>query len=143
MILFIRNIPSTSLISELHDFVESALKKPFFFRSGRVLKCEILVIQDKRTKAYEFHGLVHVNSDKAGRRAIRQLTGKRFKNKFVVVREYAVRSWHNDRRLKYGPASEKNANKRLSERRRGEGMEFINDMSKIFSSSEDFARKLI
>ncbi len=99
MIIFVRNIPANSQISELQAFVASAVKRNFFFRSGRVLKSEILVMQDMRTKAYEFHGMVHVDSDLAGARAIQQLKGRRFKNKLVMVREYKFRSWHNDRRL--------------------------------------------
>lgn len=143
MILFVRNIPASSHPSELQQYVASAVKRNFLFRSGRILKCEILVLQDKRTKAFEFHGMVHVDSDKAGERAIQQLKGKRFKNKLVMVREYKFRTWHNDRRLRHGSVSEKIAEKRLTDRRRGEGVEVIRDITKMFSSSEDFTRKLL
>ena len=143
MILFIKNIPANSHPSELQHYVESAVERRFFFRSGRVLKCEILVMQDKRTKAFEFHGLVYVDSDKSGQRAIQKLKGQCFKNKRVMVREYRVRSWHNDRRLKPISVPDSIMEKRHGDRRRGQHVEVIKDMSKIFSSSEDFARKLI
>ena len=143
MILFIRNIPANSHPGELEHYVSGAVKRSFFFRSGKILKCEILVLQDKRTKAFEFHGMVHVDSDKAGERAIQQLKGKRFKNKLVMVREYRFRSWHNDRRLRHGKVTDKIMEKRFSDRRRGEGLEVIKDISKMFSSYEDFTRKLL
>lgn len=143
MIIFVKNIPANSQTSELQHYVESAVKRHFFFRSGRVLKCEVLVLQDKRTKVFEFHGLVHVDSDKAGQRALQKLKGKRFKNKLVVVREYKFRSWHNDRRLRQDSVPDTITEKRLADRRRGQGVEVIKDISKIFSSPEDFARKLI
>ncbi|AMK78421.1 MULTISPECIES: hypothetical protein [Methylomonas] len=143
MIIFVRNIPANSQISELQEYVASAVKRNFFFRSGRVLKSEILVIQDTRTKAYEFHGMVHVDSDRAGARAIQQLKGRRFKNKLVMVREYKFRSWHNDRRLNLDKVSDIVQEKRLTERRRGRNVEIVKDISKIFSSPEDVSRKLL
>ncbi len=143
MIIFVRNIPANSHPSELQQYVASAVKRNFFFRSGKILKCEILVLQDKRTKVLEFHGMVHVDSDRAGERAIQQLKGRRFKNKLVIVREYKCRSWHNDRRLRHEGVALTVSEKRLTDRRRGQGVEIIKDISKMFSSPEDFARKLI
>lgn len=143
MILFVRNIPVNTHISELQQYVTSGVKRSFPFRSGRVLKAEILVIQDKRTKAFEFHGLVFVDSDKTGQRAIQKLKGKRFKNKLVLVREYHHRTWHNDRRFKQEHVPNKFIEKRVTDRRRGSGVEVFKDLSRIFSSPEDFARKLI
>ncbi|CAD6878837.1 hypothetical protein [Methylomonas albis] len=143
MIIFVRNIPANSQISELQEYVAAAVKRNFFFRSGRILKTEILVIQDTRAKAYEFHGMVHVDSDRAGARAIQKLKGRRFKNKLVMVREYKFRSWHNDRRLNLDKVPDIIRDKRLTERRCGRSVEIIKDISKIFSSSEDFSRKLL
>lgn len=119
MILFVRKIPSNTLPSELHDFVGPALKGGLFLRSGRILKAGILMIRNERTKWVEYHGYVHVESDKAGLRAIRKLNGKFFKNRVVIVREYKFRSWHNDPRLNNEHASPKNMERRIKDRRRG------------------------
>lgn len=98
MIIFIRKIPSNTLPSELHDFVGLALKAGLFFRSGRILGSGILVIQNHDTQTAEYHGYLHVDLEYAGRRAIKKLNGKKFKNRMVIVREYKLRNWHNDRR---------------------------------------------
>ncbi len=97
MILFIRNIPRDTRSSDLSDFVAPALTR-LLFRSGSIIKVEILVLRDKRTQELQYHGLVHLDSEKTGKMVIKKLRGKPFKNKSVIVREYIHRSWHNDRR---------------------------------------------
>lgn len=143
MIIFVRNIPVNSQPSELEHYVASAVRRRFFFRSGKILRCEILVLRDKRTRVLEFHGLVYVDSDRTGHRAIQKLKGKRFNSKLVTVREYKVRSWQNDRRLQQTQNTEKFSEKRTAERRLRQRVNTLQDASKLFSSSADFSRKLI
>ena len=143
MILFIRNIPGNCHLSDLHEFVAPVLKRSFPFRSGSILKSEILVIRDKHTNALEYHGLVYVDAEAAGQRAIKKLKGKRLKNKLVMVREFYHRSWHNDRRLIHKHLPDDIINKRIGDRRRGGKVEMIKDISCIFSANAEAARKFI
>ena len=135
MIIFIRQIPADTRPSELHDYVNPALKGGLFSAAGRVLKAEILFIRDKSTNMLESHGIVHVDSEAAGQRAIKRLRPARFKNKPVIVREYLQRDWHNDRRESEGHVPEDVMEKRLCNRRRGSRMEIIEDISRIFPVS--------
>jgi len=90
-----------------------------FFRVGRLVKAEILVIRDGNTKKTEYHGLIYVDSEKTGQRLIKKLNGKEFKNRTVEMREYYSRCWHNDRRLKHPDRySKNNKEKRVKARRR-------------------------
>lgn len=144
MILFIRNIPAHTRLSDLHNHVEPALETWFFFRfrHGTITNSEIITLYDQETGQYEHHGLVHLSSEKAGRRAIVKLRGKRFKNRFVVVRPYFSRSWHNDRRLKTGQAVRELLEKRTGDRRRHSNrLAVVQNVSAIFQSHETFTRK--
>ncbi len=140
MILFLRKIPANTKLAEISDFVSPALKGGLFRKSGRIVKIEILALHDVRLNAHEFHGLVTVEPDSAGFRAIKLLKGRRFKDKLILVRQYVHRSWHNDPRQ-----SHKRFNihdeRRKSDRRRGKYLEVISDLSGRFSSTGDFARK--
>lgn len=140
MILFLRKIPANTKLAEISAFVAPALKGGLFRKSGRIVKIEILALHDIRLNAHEFHGLVTVEPDSAGLRAIKLLKGRRFKDKLIIVRQYVHRSWHNDPRQ-----SHKRFNigeeQRKADRRRGKYLEVISDLSEKFSSTGDFARK--
>lgn len=121
MLIFLRNIPSATHKSEITKHVESALKSglpSFFKKKYKILSVEIIHIVDKDTRADEYHGLVRIEPDSAARRVIKKLNRKPFKNKPIAVREYHVRSWHNDKRVtavnQFSPGNEK----RKSDRRR-------------------------
>lgn len=142
MIIFLRKIPAATKPSEIIAFVEPAIKGGLFRRSGRITGVKILALQDKRLKTLEFHGLVTVEPDAVALRAIKKLKGRRFKGKFVVIRQYFERDWHNDPRQNRGALVEQNIqNRRMSDRRRGKDLEIIKDISEKFSSSGDFVRK--
>jgi hypothetical protein len=143
MIIFLRKIPIDTRPSELHNYINPALKGGLLSRSGRVLKAEILVIQDKATKALECHGLVHVDAEAAGQRAIKKLKGERFKGRPVIVREYIQRYWHNDRRHNSKHVADENMEKRVHNRRRGNTVEMVDDVSNIFCFADNESRKLI
>lgn len=143
MILFLRNIPENTRVNDLYEFLTPALKRSFPFRSGTIVKAEILVLRDKHTKLLEYHGLVHVDSEASGERVIKKIKGKRFKNKLVVIREYKKRDWQNDRRRKQQPVPEYILNKRVHDRRRNNMLEIVQDPSTMFSASSKLSRKLI
>jgi len=144
MILFIRGVPESTKISELRDFVSPALVNRMRLVNGKVLKSEVLILQDKKTKLVEFHGLVTVDSEKAGHLAIKKLNGDLFKGRRVVVREYVQRSWKNDRRENH--AEKVDPPLKISGRRRGDrrrDMEVIQNISHMFTARKNASRKLI
>lgn len=132
MIIFIRKIPKGTLPSELHDFVMPALSGGLFSESGRILKVEILAIKTKETEAYEFHGLVYVDSDSAAKRAINKLRGSSINGTPVTFHQYAQRDWHNDRRETQIAQPAEILEKRMKDRRRGSNIEIISDISSIW-----------
>ena len=99
MILFFRNIPASTEPFELEDFIQPALKAWLLFKSGRILKTELLAVHDTLANSVEFHALVYVDSEKTGQRIIKNLNGKSFKAKALEIREYITRCWQNDRRI--------------------------------------------
>ena len=119
MIIFLKNIPVDTRPQDIEEFVTPGMRVGVFFRVGRLLKAEILVIRDGNTKKIEYHGLIYVDSEKTGERLIKKLNGKEFKNRVVEMRQYYSRCWHNDRRLKHADRySKNNKEKRLKPRRR-------------------------
>lgn len=141
MIIFLRKIPADTKLSDIADFVAPALKGGWFRKAGKIVKIDILPLHDIRLNSMEFHGLVTVEPDAAGFRAIRLLKGKRFKDKLIIVRQYFQRSWQNDPRQNDKPIDADIIEKRKADRRRGRDLEVIKDLSERFSSSGDFARK--
>ena len=144
MILFVRNIPKNTSSAELREFVEPTLKGRFFFskNAGRIIKTEILLIQDKSKKLSEYHGLIYLDSDTALKHALRKLRGKPFKNRRLLLREYNLRSWRNDQRLNRQIPKEI-ADRRLYDRRRGDNIEIYVNPANMFVGQDSFARKLI
>jgi RNA recognition motif-containing protein len=123
MIIFIRNIPQNTTKIELEDFVEPALKR-LLFRSGSIVKVEVLTLRNKLTNALQCHGLVYTDSEKTGRMAIKKLNMKLFNNRKVIVREYMLRSFHNDRR-NHAELNDAIIQKRIKDRRAGSNLEAI------------------
>lgn len=142
MILIIKNIHPDTQISEIQEYVAPVLKRNFPFKSGKLMRAEILMLRDKRTKAMEFHGLVFIEPEKLGLRALIKLKGKRIHNKLVSVKEYVHRDWHNDRRVNHHNPSATMIQKRIGDRRRGQNIEIVKNPSTLFMAVNP-ARKLI
>lgn len=142
MIIFIRGISERTKKSDLTAFVSTTLTNRLRLISGKVIKSELLILQDKRTKLLEFHGLVHVDSERAGQYAITKLNGTLFQGKRVVVREYIERSWKNDRRENHAAIVDpiRKGNRRGDRRRQ---MEVMKSISHMFTSRKNAARKLV
>lgn len=142
MIIFLRKIPATTKLSEIEDFVSPALKGFLFGTIGRIEKIEILVLQDKLLNTIEFHGLVTIDPERAAKRVIKKLKGRRFKGKQIIIRQYYQRNWHNDPRM-HAEQRGTHSERRKADRRRGGNLETIKDISEQFSSHKSFVRKAI
>lgn len=141
MIIFIRKIPTDTRYADIIGFIEPALKGGLFRRAGTIVKVEIIGFRDIRYHTFEFHGLVTIEPDSAGMRALRLLKGKRLNNRLVMVRQYFERSWRNDPRQNYDTLPADIVEKRQADRRRGKYLEKIPDISCYFSNAGDFVRK--
>jgi RNA recognition motif-containing protein len=130
MILFVRNIPENAKTKDLKEFVEPALAPRFFFlpKRGRVLKAEIMALQNIHNKLIEHHGLVFLDSKPALHFALNNLRGKRFKNRPLQIREYKFRSKKNDRR-RFANTNGMFEDQRLHDRRRGSSMQIIETLA--------------
>lgn len=142
MVIFIRKIPANTKLSEIIGFIEPAIKGGLFRKSGKIRGAKILALRDMRLRTLEFHGLVTVEPDAVGLRAIKKLKGRRFKGKFVIVRQYFQRDWHNDpRQNRERQGDGISIERRTFDRRRGKDLEIIQDISERFSNAGDFVRK--
>jgi hypothetical protein len=143
MIIFLKKIPANTLPSELHDFVAPALKGGLFTISGRVKRAEILLMENKSTNLFDFHGLIHVDSEKAGKRAIQRLKGKLFKKRAIQVKEYILRNWHNDPRQNEEELLGHIQNQRRRERRGNPKTGIIRDIPVIVTAAPAYSNPAI
>ncbi len=118
MIVFLRNIPAQTRREDIIVFIEPALKTHFFGKKGVIETIQVLQLKDKDTNISEFHGLVAIEPDAAAIKVIKRLNRKKFLNKFIAVREYQPRSWHNDPRVDYDSAHKSRPERRSLDRRR-------------------------
>lgn len=98
MIVFIKNIPSDTVRSQIVDFVKPAVKRGLFRKSGAITDVTFLKLRDKRINLMEYHALVSIEPETAALRAIKKLHGQTLNGKRMTVRQYHKRSWHNDKR---------------------------------------------
>lgn len=144
MLIFIRRIPEMTQIADLAAFVNPALKRGLLISPGKIIKIKILGLHEKAITQYEFHGLVEVEPEKAGRRVIEKLNGKLLKGKRVIVGEYIQRSWHNDRRTNHAEIVDHIfQGRRLGDRRRRKEVEIVRDACEIFIANPNASRKLL
>lgn len=131
MILFFKDIPVNSRPNELYSLIASAGGEA---DSGEVLKAEVMVIRDKRTNALEHHGLAMLDSEQFGLKAIERLNGTPFNGSEIQVRPYNFRDNFNDRRRSAN--AQVASDQRRQERRRGDRIEILIDLSNIFFAPE-------
>ena len=101
MIIFLRNIPLDTKKFELAGFLKPIFNKCFLSDSTSDISVEdidFLSIQDVDSNVTEKHGLVRVFPNEVGKRLIKNLDGKLFKQQPVFAREYVIRSTQNDPR---------------------------------------------
>ena len=118
MNIILVRIPEHTTLSDIAAFLEPVLKKGLFVRKGMIETIDIQIIYDGKTSVTEYHGLVRIDPDAAARRAIAKLNRKIINGKHIAVREYVLRNWHNDRRLRVKRVSPKFPDRRQIDRRR-------------------------
>jgi hypothetical protein len=138
MNIFLRRIPANAKHAEITEFVTPALKTSFFRKPGRILNVEILALQDIRIGTMEYHGLVTLDSEAAVANAVKGLKNRRLNGRIVLVRPYYHRSWYNDPRRQQNPANKKTLERRKGDRRRGQYLQIIKNVSDRFNSEDDF-----
>lgn len=138
MNIFIRRIPANTRHIEISDFVAPALNRGFFRKSGQVIDVQILALQDVRLGTIEYHGLVTLDSEHTAQNAVKILKNRRLNGRLVMVRPYYHRSWSNDPREKRESPSIEFIEKRKGDRRRGQYLRIIRNVSDRFSSETDF-----
>lgn len=143
MNIFLRRIPANTKHVEISEFVSPALKSGLFRTSARIVNVEILALQDSRIGTIEYHGLVTLDSESAVQRAVKILKNRRLNGRMVVVRPYFHRSWNNDpRQQQTAPVSEEIFEKRKADRRRGNYLQVIKNVSDRFNSEDDFFKTI-
>lgn len=118
MIIFMRRIPSDTNKFEIKSFIEPALNGGLFTKKGYINTIKILQITDSTRNTHEYHGLVRVEPDSAGARAIKQLNKQPINGKMIIVREYFHRCWQNDPRIRKNHSDIEFADRRKGDRRR-------------------------
>ena len=92
MVLFLKNIPLQAKYSDIVGFVEPAMKRKLFFgKKGIIENIRVLHVKDPTTNIAEVHGLVTIVPDKVAKKVIKRLNNKKFKSKYIEVREYYQR----------------------------------------------------
>ncbi len=103
MLVFLKNIPASTNHQEIIDFVKPALKKNrlnLFSAAGKLEEVKIIGLKDNDLNTEEYHGLLIITPDTAAKRVIDRLNRNPFKGQRITIREYIVRSIHNDPRTK-------------------------------------------
>ena len=137
MIIFLKNIPAQTKHSDITAFMKPAMKAGLFGKKGVIEKIKVLQLKDTRTNISEYHGLVTVQPDATAERIIKRLNRKKFLNRYIAVREYQRRDWHNDPRINAKAST--SSELRVAERRR-RSIEVVEDMTDKFSSNKTFYR---
>ena len=140
MIIFLRNIPAQTRLSDIRAFIEPAIKMSLFGKKGKIGKIKVLHLKDSRTYISEIHGLVTIEPDTAAQKVIKRLNRKKFLGKYIAVREYQRRDWHNDVRLNHKPFVSTKAERRIADRRRN-SIEVVEDITDKFHGQKNFHRQ--
>jgi len=141
MIIILKNIPEYTVSSKIEDFVKPAIRGGFLRKNGRIGKISIHVQNDTVTNTVKHHALVTVEPDSIASTAIKKLYGKPINGKHIAVREYHVRSWHNDPRIHREPIQDL-VSQRKGDRRQHKLEEKKGNSALFFTSNENFHRKL-
>ncbi|NOQ63097.1 MAG: hypothetical protein GQ582_01130 [Methyloprofundus sp.] len=92
MVLFLKNIPLQTKYSDIVAFIEPAMKRKLFFgKKGVIENIRFLHVKDPSTNIAEVHGLVTIVPNGLAKTVIKRLNKKKFKSKYIEVREYYQR----------------------------------------------------
>ncbi len=117
MIIILMYIPANTGNQAIKDFIEPAIKGGLLRKSGEIEKISILALKNIITDKMEYHGLVTIMPDAVANRVIKKLSKKHLNGRRVVLREFQIRSWHNDPRISRKDLTQRIRNKRHSDRR--------------------------
>jgi len=134
-----RNVPEKTTHHHLAEYIESALKVGWFRKKIIIEDLKVIHLHDGHSKTSEFHGLVTVQSEAAGRRIIKRLNKKVFLGRPIIVREYHRRLWHNDPRVKHNAQNIEIPCRRGTDRRR-KNLKVVKGVSTKFSGDKAFHR---
>ncbi len=116
MLILILRIPRDTNKYDLIKFLEPVIKGGLFSKPGNIESIDIMVHENSNIETSPRHALIRIEPDAAARRVVAKLNKKLLNGKHVNVREFYLRSWHNDPRNK----SLHNAAAIFKERRTGE-----------------------
>jgi len=118
VIIVIEKISSKTDIQDIREFIAPALKGHIFQKPGRIGYIRIEILKDNIDGVHEYYALVLVSSDAAAERIIKKKNLHFLGGEQVKVRQYFVRSWHNDPRNKGGQKNEAIVDMRQDDRRK-------------------------
>ena len=118
MFVIIKNIPLTAQISDLKNIITTTIANGFFHESGYLKAVKIIQLVDRKKQEVDRYAIVRVDSDNTQKYLISTLNGKTIDGRTIVVNEYFVRHWTNDRRIAKCDTSLPINNRRKADRRR-------------------------
>jgi hypothetical protein len=98
MIVLFKNIPDNSYHNDISNLVEPVIKGSLLSKGGHINSIEIIALQEVNTQDLEFQALASIEPDVVAQRVIKKLHGLNLRGHRVVVREYFIRNWKNDKR---------------------------------------------
>ena len=140
MIIFFRNISEQTKDHHLAAFIEPVIKGSWFRKKIIVEDLKVIHLYNRHSKTSEFHGLVTLQPESAGRRLIKRLSKKPLLGRPIIVREYHRRVWQNDPRIKYDFHHSATVCQRVADRRR-KNLEVVRDVAIKFSGDTSFHRR--
>jgi len=135
--IYLGRILSNTTKKDIEGFLLPVLKGNILQKKGMINRVKILALENEITREKEYHAIVAITPDQAADRVQKKLNRKALNGKHIAVREYFIRSWHNDSRIninKWGKSE-----KRFGDRRQSRTQQdFIS--SNNFSSVQSFHR---
>lgn len=115
MIVILKKISPTTLVSDIENFIKPALIGGLLKKTGRIERITIQMLTQVETNLVEYNALVRIEPDIVGARVVKLLNRKALNGKHINVTEYDFRHRDNDRRLSHSLTSH---DRRASDRRR-------------------------
>lgn len=138
MLVFFRNIPAKAKRYDLVRFAGSALKISWFKKKSVIESVKLVILHDLQPDTFEHHCVMEMQPEASVRKVIARLNRQLFMGRYIVVREYHRRVWHNDPRFNHKNKPE--VERRVSDRRRTE-LEIVREEVAEFSSQKEFHRQ--
>ncbi len=98
MIVLFKNIPKDSYHNDIVNIIQPVIKGGLFRAQGHINNIDIIALRESETEDLEFQALAHIEPEAAAIRVIKKLHGFFIQGHRIIVREYFLRSWRNDKR---------------------------------------------